>query len=1008
MISVQRGLLLLILAAPAWTQAVVPWTFRSDFQHGLTGWMSYPLPQDLGFDPTLSVEKSATGWELIREVVSVGQKRMKIGVVRPIGFIARAETRITILYRTTFPQLRLTLAGKDGRRFEARIAGGKGSREVRIAGNQLGLTNDVAVEAIVIEGAIDAPSATAPNRIVIEHFEIASFRTRELSVSAPQLVDYNGDGEERVAARPLLLGEPLVVRFAATSPVTLKLYDPDGKPVEQRIESSQPISLRPNAAGLWTAELSGAEGTSRFSLLVMANANPHPRTLYTAARLRELKNGSEFAAIRKQIHDQAHGPAAPIKTNAAAGVNILKLPSGKSLRAEYDGELTAYFQLLDSYSNAIAWCALDYALNGDANSLASSKQNLLAVAQWPTWTPPRFASHGLHTYYEVGLFAQKLALAYDLIASDLTQKEKVQIADAFWKNVITPTVDEYFRFDRMPLAASNWMANSLGGALMAAVVTQGDIDGWRDREGTAVSQLAAAYVRNLRALFPGDASEMEPVGYQHFAMQGFSWGAAALDSLQIQPRELRQMFSAVWWPKYAMVRPNLLLDTGDFNGELRTFDGFAYAAQNSGLAWLRSFYDERPKRDASLLDLVCCTGKAQAKQGSTPPLSRIFPDRGSAVLRSDWTPDATVISLRAGPWFNHEHHDQGSFQVAAFGDRIISEAGYANYYRDPNYPTYFTQAPGHNTVLIDDDPFSQSDSSGAFWPALNGHLSRLTAHLLSPHFDYIEAELSGAYNQQLSTYTRKFLFIRPDVLILTDEVQSPQPHRFSWLLHPAEGTTPHVSGNRVRIETSAAIADVLAAVGAPEWKMDTTPLPISIFQDLNRGVIHDRYVLALKSLPTHRAEFVTGIQFRARGASPPSMTTLKTPGAIGFEDAQSGWKALFRSGPAPLRCQDFSTDGRMFVTRVTDWSVAGATNVTRGTDLLLKSSSAVDVAYTEVGKDLQFDLFVPASATIDIHVPPAATSAIVDEVPIKLKPEHLIQSLEKGEHRVRILAGNSL
>src|SRR5438309_7798034 len=105
MIIVRRGLLLLMLAAPAWTQAVVPWTFRSDFQHGLTGWMSYPLPQDLGFDPTLSVEKSAGGWELIREVVSAGQKRIRIGVVRPIRFIARPQTRVTFTYRSTMMQL---------------------------------------------------------------------------------------------------------------------------------------------------------------------------------------------------------------------------------------------------------------------------------------------------------------------------------------------------------------------------------------------------------------------------------------------------------------------------------------------------------------------------------------------------------------------------------------------------------------------------------------------------------------------------------------------------------------------------------------------------------------------------------------------------------------------------------------------------------------------------------------------------------------------------------------
>jgi hypothetical protein len=541
------------------------------------------------------------------------------------------------------------------------------------------------------------------------------------------------------------------------------------------------------------------------------------------------------------------------------------------LHAQYDGELNAYFQLLDSYANAVA------------NVSKEAKSTLLAAVEWPTWTPPRFASHGSHTYYEAGLFAQKLAFGYDQMASELTQAEKERIANAFWKNVIEPTLDEYWRYDRMPLAASNWMANSVGGALMAAVVTEGDISGWRDREGAALTKLAALYVRNLKALFPGDGSELEPIGYQHFAMEGFSWGAIALDALQIHPRELDRMFQSFWWPRYAMVRPEVILDGGDFDGGLRNFDGFAYSAEHAGLPELRAFYEQRSAEGLSL--------------------SRVFSDRGSAVMRSGWDPQATVISLRAGPWFNHEHHDQGSFQVAAFGDRIISEAGYANYYKDPNYPTYFTQAPGHNTVLIDEDAFSQADGGG-----------RIVSHVFSPNVDYVEADLSGAYDNQVSAYTRRYLFLRPDVLIVADDLRAPQLHEFTWLLHPADGTLSSVSGKQVRIETASAAADVIGVESS--WEMKTTPLPVSLFQDLNRAAIRDRYVLRLKSARAREARFTVGMQFRSRKAGVPgSFSTSTVPFGTGFRDSGSGWTVLFRSGSQPMQLPEFSSSAQVIAVR---------------------------------------------------------------------------------------------
>ena len=175
---------------------------------------------------------------------------------------------------------------------------------------------------------------------------------------------------------------------------------------------------------------------------------------------------------------------------------------------------------------------------------------------------------GTHTYYEAGVFTQRAALGYDLIADELSPEEKSQIAEAFWKNSIRPTLDEYFTYDRLPIAASNHEAQSVGGAIEACVALYGDVPDWTTRLGPALAELVVSYERLLDGLFPGDGSEAEPAGYEHFAMEGMSWGMAALHALDIRPRGFEKMMKSFWWLRYAQVRPDLVLDTGDFGSEL--------------------------------------------------------------------------------------------------------------------------------------------------------------------------------------------------------------------------------------------------------------------------------------------------------------------------------------------------------------------------------------------------------------------------------------------------------
>ena len=99
------GALLLCAAAAQ----CAPWTFRADFHHGFNGWMSYPLPQDIGFDPSLTVEEQAGESVLVREVASAGERELSTGFIRPLHCFAGSATRVRLRYAGKWVSLSLSL-----------------------------------------------------------------------------------------------------------------------------------------------------------------------------------------------------------------------------------------------------------------------------------------------------------------------------------------------------------------------------------------------------------------------------------------------------------------------------------------------------------------------------------------------------------------------------------------------------------------------------------------------------------------------------------------------------------------------------------------------------------------------------------------------------------------------------------------------------------------------------------------------------------------------------------
>lgn len=1014
---------------------MVRWTYRADWSGGYSGWMSFPLAQDIGYDPSIYTQRETDGSVLFHNFVSHGQTLAWFGFVRPLKFWADKNTMIELDYRLRlcgrFSDLELMLIGSDGHKYSSPMPSGDGEHQIRINAADLALSQTVKIEAVMIRGRLQHPPTGSESKWVLERFVLRALHPAQVALSSPSM---NAAVDGSLIAREVVrAGGVLHVELESPGrPGDLALYDPAGAPFTRiAIALGQRKIVVPLAdraqPGLWRAEVEQGEAKTVFRFLVLGTIPAHGHLLLSQQRLDALSHDARYAGLRQEIHRRALMLASRIDYSSAAGDNIALMPSGPGIQPAAAGQLEPYVQLVEDYSNTIAYNALDYRLNNNHAALVSARRALLAMAQWRTWSPPRFHAHGLETYYEVGCITQRVAFGYDLIADQLSAEEKAHVARAFWEQAVAPVVEEYFLYNRDPVAASNWMANSVGGALAADVAVAGDSQEWEVREAPALADLEFAFEELLHGLFPGDGSEAEPAGYENFAMQGVSWGMSALANLGIEPQGAGTMLRGFWWPYYATVRPGTELDTGDFDGHLKGLSGFAWGAQHSGIPALQAFYEEGTSLDLSHgapadqnghqleellgpLDLSCCSKPTPAF--NPPPPSRIFPQRGSAVLRSGWGPDATVISLRVGPWFNHEHHDEGSFQVAAFGRILVDEAGYASYYTDPHYADYFSQAAGHNTLLIDGDPFSQAAFHGRYWPGFQ--YPHFTASLLASRFDYLDADLTSAYDGRLESYKREFVFLKPDILVIRDRVRAATPHRFSWLLHTPGGATLEKNGSYGSIQLAAhtgANATVTAAGPDAAWKVETPPIKLLLFKNLDGARIEPPQMLFLSTGSTASAQFMVGLKLNANlQGRKDRLEAWTEPAGEGLRTVQGKQAAVvFRAGTGLLRISAVTTDGTVLAQQGTgdgsDWMAVDAHTVDENGHIAFQSSTPASVAWERVPSGVNLRLHNSAVATIEVFSATAPKCVEVDD--LKILPGYkdekvILRALSPGDHRILI------
>lgn len=800
-----------------------PYTLREDFQGDSLGqWASYPPAQDVGYEPSLSptsLYEAPGGRSLMRVVKPNIPGALRFGFIKKIRVVVSDDAIVSFAYRLNAPktggQIEIGLAATNGILYTKKIAlqtnrwtiaGGPFSelRDLRGAAP----APDVRVEAIYLVARLDEADADTTYRFMIDNLSLQARREADFTVTTPatEAID---PWAMLVSARAYRASDKIA--FEATPPARLTavnctLKTPDGRIVNvEKLYDDGTHGDRSSAdgiwansniyslsaadrAGLWMVQLDGStEDGKTVSTVVRllvhpAKKNGHPRLFFDASdrqKLVERSRDPKLASLWSQLEKTAKDSRT--SGDLAHGGAVFELLDSEYLLPS----LLAYFDVLNRARSRIAHNAFEAYVTESAEARAAAKTAMLDVANWKRWQPPWFDAHGQHTYYPAGLLAADVALGYDLLYNDLTEAERVQIRRALIEKSIIPTYKEYVLDNRVMANTSNWIAHTVGGALIAAASIADDVQASKSSTEAArfeiyLQGLLLKLEDHLSASYLADGSYGEGISYHEF------------DSETLLPaiNAIRRAFGIDYWvqthvldsltyPLYTLAQPiSGSLDMGDTHSPAgHGIAPLVYESKDPVVRWYYAQFD-RPS-----LSKFIFYDDSVAPQPPRLPTSRIFRDKGNAVFRSGWDKDAIILLYRAGPNFNHHHADQGSFLVNAFGENLVTEAGWSDYYKDPYYATFFTQAIGHSTLLVDGNPESQTIPDTRQFSALNSY-PLITDSVTSDFFDGLGSELSSVYQDRLARYVRRLVFVKPYYFVVFDDLKvNGKPARFDFLLH---------------------------------------------------------------------------------------------------------------------------------------------------------------------------------------------------------------------------------
>ena len=630
--------------------------------------------------------------------------------------------------------------------------------------------------------------------------------------------------------------------------------------------------------------------------------------------------------------------------------------------------LPGYFDFLNRGSDRLLYNSVDAYVTSDPAARSVAKSTLLEIARWDTWTPPWFEAHGQHTYYPAGELATSVAFAYDLLHGDLSGSERNFIRHALIERSIKPVYREYVLDNRIMANTSNWIGHTVGGAILALLaITDGNDD---PELNTYLGGLLMKLEDHMAASYLSDGSYGEGISYQEFDLKTLTLALTALQRVYgIDYWNRTYVKDSLEYPLFTLAQP--IQDSLDM-GDTHPPSGYSLAAilQHSRDPLVRCYYDRFEHR--SITDFLFPPSQIMAKPPGEP-VSRVFDEKGNAVFRTGWDPDDAILLYRAGPTFNHNHADQGQFLLRAFGENLATEAGYTDYYKDPYYANYFSEAPGHNTILIDGNPASQEIADTAQFRALTSY-PRITDSITTQSYDALGSELSSVSRGRLKSYTRRIVFLKPNYVVVYDDIVATKPQtRFDWLLHVEDrnGLELSPTGTVYRAEKAAMGVRTLQPA-TTNAEVEGGHLPVALFNPVApKGIPTEPGILDIASRASG-----TSIRFlvlltlgripKEIGALNSAVQSVSGEGCTGIHIGDTD--VLFRRREDPFaQYEDWRTDARAWTSSGSLISGELVSSMKKAAQSVFQSDRPVNFASIDKGGETRLVISTKMPATVRFY-----------------------------------------
>jgi len=191
----------------------------------------------------------------------------------------------------------------------------------------------------------------------------------------------------------------------------------------------------------------------------------------------------------------------------------------------------------------------------------------------------------------------------------------------------------------------------------------------------------------------------------------------------------------------------------------------------------------------SWLDLVWYDDSVHPLPPDELPTYAYFENLGLLFCRSDWSNRATWAFFKAGPpvgrlaedaglsLASHVHPDEGNFLLWGGGQWLVVDDGWAATKLTENHSILLFQKVGQ--IGEGKKAFDDTD--------LRAHrtTARITFAEMKPQTQYVEADLTKIYPPEalLKRYKRTFIFIRPNWVVIKDDVEMFQSGQVDSLVH---------------------------------------------------------------------------------------------------------------------------------------------------------------------------------------------------------------------------------